>query len=131
MKVQLGIIERATLLQTLPEIGDFVTLKTIRKLREKVALSEDEVKKFGLVYDFSCPTCGATIKSLIPVDCPVCKKKMQMIGSVSWNADVNTLTELDFNDLEENIIKTALKGLNESKKLTDRHFTLYTKFIGE
>jgi len=43
--MELTVFERANLLSILPREGNFKTLKTVRKLREAMALSEAENKK--------------------------------------------------------------------------------------
>ena len=49
--MKLKIIERITLLDILPKEGNFNTLKTLRKLKENISLSEEEVIGINVVQD--------------------------------------------------------------------------------
>ena len=46
--MKLNVSERLTLLQGLPQEGNFLTLKIIRDLTEVVGLNEKEFKEFGI-----------------------------------------------------------------------------------
>ena len=46
--MKLTVLERFTGLQILPQEGDFVTLKIMRKLKEALAMSEKELVEFEI-----------------------------------------------------------------------------------
>lgn len=107
----LTVFERANLLNVLPREGNFVTLKTIRKLREALALTEDEIAKW--------------------------QPKFSENGRMEWRiADdggkpIPQEAEIEIGEQGKEIIRTALKKLNDSNVLKDEHYTLYEKFVGE
>ena len=129
MKTNLTVVERANLLTILPETGDFLTLKILRKIRERLALSEEEIKFFDLKYAYECKQDNVFIYSLAQGDCPKCNKPLQMNGGIVWNPKVKQDRELEFGEIDCEIIKTALKKLNDTKQLSDKHFSLYEKFV--
>ena len=87
----------------IPDGGDFATLKIVRKLREQLSLTEDEI---------------------------VDHKVKQVNGELSWEK-ANKRTEMNFSDLHTEMIREPLKKLNETKKLKEReHFSIYEQFIG-
>lgn len=102
MKVELNVAERLTLMSVLPREGNFVTLKVLRETNDKLGLSEEELKFYEVEQDED---------------------------KVHWNPDKDKGTELEFGDRATDIIVDALKNLDKSKKLTQRHFTLYDKFV--
>lgn len=101
--MKLKILERLLMLDILPKEGSFVTLKIVRKLREKVSFTEKEIKDFEIT---------------------------QNEKNVSWNIKIDSEIEKEFSDMETDMIKEKLKRLDDEKKLEEKHFTLYEKFIG-
>ena len=53
--MKLTIFERTRLLGILPPQGDILTLKILRKLRESLSFSEEELKTFSVSYEYMCP----------------------------------------------------------------------------
>jgi len=100
MKLNVG--ERLILLQVLPQEGNFLTLKIIRDLTEVVGLNEKEFKEFGI---------------------------KEAGGQVSWNQKGIEEREIEIGEKATDIIVEALKKLNETNKLGQRHLSLYEKFI--
>jgi len=101
---KLNVPERLVLLMELPKEGDFLTLKLIRELRENISFKEAELKEFEL--------------------------KTKDDGCVSWNIEKGKLeVEISIIEFGEGLIKKTLKKLDENKKLEDKHFTLYEKFV--
>lgn len=100
--MKLNLIERFTIQKILPSEGNFLTLKILNSLRMSLALSEDEIKEFEIVQDG---------------------------GKISWNEKGLEERELDIGEKATDLIVTALKELNEKKKLTNEHFSLYEKFV--
>lgn len=104
MKIGLNVAERLTLMGLLPKEGNFVTLKIIRNLSEKVGISQEEYIKFEIQEDPEA-------------------------NRVKWGPEGNKDVELEFGEKEGDIISDSLRELNDSKKLEQAHFTLYEKFV--
>ena len=100
-QAKLTIGDRITILEMLPPEGNFATLKIVRKLREQLSLTEDEIKK---------------------------QKVIQIKDKISWQ-DGNKTTEMEFGEFAENMIVDALKKLDTDNKLEDKHFGLYEIFV--
>ena len=100
--MKLNVPERLTLLQVLPQEGNFLTLKIIRDLTEVVGLNEKEFKKFGI---------------------------KEADGQVSWNQKGAEEIEIEIGEKATDIIVEALRGMDEKKKLEQRHLSLYEKFM--
>ena len=94
--------ERLVLISVLPQEGNFTTLKIVRELREELSFTEEEHK----VYEFK-----------------------QEGNIVLWNKAKDTPKEVKIGEKANDIIKEALKKLNEEKKLRDEHIGLYEKFV--
>jgi len=86
----------------LPQEGNFITLKVVRKLRESLSFSEEEIKQYKFV---------------------------QSEGRVTWDDKAEQSKEIELGEKAMDIISEALKKLNEDKKLKDEHFTIYEKFV--
>ena len=91
-------------MSVLPQEGNFITLKVVRKLREGLSFSEEELKLYSFV---------------------------QNENRVTWDDKAEQVKEIEIGEKAMDIIKEALKKLNESKKLKDEHFTIYEKFVGD
>ena len=100
----LSVLERVTLLGILPEQGDFATLKIVRKLREALSFSEEELRVLEL------------------------KQEGQQIR---WKAEADPMKDVPIGEKATDIVVSSLKGLNEQKKLTAQHLDLYEKFMGD
>lgn len=108
--MNLTVKERATLFSILPREGNFKTLKTVRKLRESLALTEDENKKWGV--------------------------KFEPDGRMTWNT-INPETkepipqeaDIEIGEVANEVIIEMLKKLDESKTLQEDMFSLYEKFV--
>ena len=102
--MELTVFERLILLEILPSEGDFLTLKIVRKMREDLSFSEEEHKNLQFVQEENL---------------------------VRWNKAAEENKPITFGEKAISIIKAALNKLNNDKKLTEQHFTLYEKFIEE
>ena len=103
MKVGLNVSERLSLMGIMPKEDNFVRLKLIRRLVDKVGLSATEITQFGLKQE-----------------------GMQ----VTWNEEGKSDKEMEFEEAEVDLIKAELKKLDEQKKLTQQLFTVFEKFVG-
>lgn len=106
MKVELNVPERLVLMQIAPKENDFATLKVVRDFLNKVSFTEEELKEYGLVV-----------------------QSEGTHSSTNWNSKGNEPKELEFGERMTDMIVASLKGLNEKKKLEQKHFTLYEKFV--
>jgi len=102
--MKLNVFERLILLQILPAEGNFVTLRIVKDLKGIVALSETDFKEFEVT---------------------------QVGEQVKWNAKGNEEREIEIGEKATDIVIESLKKLDKEKKLTERHFTLYEKFVKE
>ena len=102
MKFKLNLNERITLMEVLPLEGNFITLKVIRELKLNLGVKDEEFKKFDI---------------------------QQKDKRITWNNKGNEEFEFEFGEKATDIIIEQLEELNKSKKLEDRHFSLFEKFI--
>jgi hypothetical protein len=102
--MELNIAERLTLLGILPKEGNFLTLKILRKLREELSFSEEELKKYQITQDGE---------------------------QIHWNSEKDKKEPKDFKISGEllAVIVKSLKELDASGKLTINHYSLYEKFV--
>jgi hypothetical protein len=100
----LGTFDRLILLNILPKEGDFTTLKIVRKLREDLSFTEAEHK--ALQFD-------------------------QADGNVKWKTEGDIPKEITIGEKATDLIVSTLKKLNTDKKLSEQHFSIYEKFVGE
>lgn len=101
MKANLTIGDRFTVLSILPAEGNFATLKVLRKLREMLSLSQEEIKEYNA---------------------------KQVGEQITWNNGVKT-TEMEFGDFDAEMIRKALKKLDDEEKLDERHYSIYEQFL--
>lgn len=99
----LDVRERIILLDILPALGDFSTLKIVRKLREELSFNEEEHKKLGF----------KTLPGEI----------------TAWNAENEPNKDIQIGEKANDIIVSSLKKLNDEKMLKQDHFSLYEKFV--
>lgn len=104
--MNLSVSERYALLALLPAEGTFTTLKIVRKLRESLSFTEDEIKLYNL------------------------KENVSPDGQlrVSWDANAAE-AEIELGEKATDLIVEALKKRDKEGKITDREFTLYEKFV--
>ena len=105
MKVQLTLGERFAVLGILPNEGTFATLKIIRKLREQLSLTEDEIKEYNV---------------------------RQEENNLMWDASkALDEKEFEFGEFSEDLIVKKLKEIDKDEKLTEQQYPIYEKFIKE
>lgn len=102
--MQLSVRDRIILLSVIPQTGDFLTLKIVRKLGDSLSFSEEEHK----LYNFK------------PVD-----------TGVVWDDSHESVKDIEIGEKANDIIVNAFKKLNDSKQLKMEHFDLYERFVGE
>lgn len=102
MKVKLDVLERMVIPQLFPEKGSFVE-NTVRQGATKVlGLTEDEIKEFEIEAS------GEGIK---------------------WNPEKIREVGIDLSDAAVASIKKALKALDDTSALEEKHMSLYKKFV--
>lgn len=100
--MKLNVSERVTLLSCLPEQGDFVTLKIVRKLREALAFDEDEISRMNVKQDD---------------------------GRITWNPAADEGKDVVVGEKAHDIVSDCLRKLDQEKKLTAQHCSLYELFV--
>ena len=99
--MKLNVLERITALGILPEAGNFATLKIVQDLQRALALTEAEYKEFGV---------------------------SQKGDQLTWNSKGLEEREIKIGEKAKDILIESLKKLDEEKKLTQNHYSLYEKF---
>jgi hypothetical protein len=106
MKVSLNTPERILLASSLPSENDFVTLKIVRKIKDHVGFSEEELKTLEL--------------------------KSELVGNgqtrFAWNTSKDFQREFEFGEKAVEIIVGLLNDLGNQKKATIQHLELLEKF---
>lgn len=93
MKKKVRFIERLMIAQVLPATGNFKTMIIAEDIRKKVLPTQKEMKDFDFEVDDK--------------------------GGMKWNNTAHKKTfEIQFNDLEINLIVSNLKKLDKEEKLT-------------
>jgi len=105
MKVNLNLVERLTLMNNLPQEGNFATLKVIRDTLDVLGVNDEEHKYYEIKIDGKQTLFNA--------------KKAQEEKEFELGEKANVL------------IQEALEKLNKEKKLTQQHFSIYEKFVKE
>jgi len=101
--MKLSVHERLLLLNLLPATGDITSIKLLRKAKEDLSFNEKENKDLGFVQD------GEILR---------------------WNSEKgNVEKDVTIGEIITELIKTELKKMNEEKKLTEQHISIYEKFI--
>lgn len=103
-KVELTLRERYMVMSLFPREGSFITIKAITEIKKELLPSDEEIEIAGLV---DLPDGG--------------------IRAENWLLVVEK--EITFGKIAKALVEDALKKLDETKKLTEDHFTLYEKFI--
>jgi len=103
--MKLKVLERLILLNILPSEGNYITLKIVRDLQNELSFSEDEHKLF--------------------------KFETQEDGSVKWDDETEQDKDVSVGEKARQMIVDILKKIDNEKKLTLKHMSLYEKFIIE
>ena len=107
--MKLEVHERIALLQLLPKEGDYAGLKSIRRAREMISFTQDEV----VFYEITAGV-GADGKP-----------------STSWNPNKaqEQIKDVPVDEYITNLIRKTLSELEHKGKLNDQTFSLYEKFV--
>lgn len=124
----LTISERFALSGILPPSGDILTLKDIRKLKEELAISENDRKEVQFLNEYECPECKVKDIFPAPVKCGKCDVWMRATGQIgcsNWEFE----KEVSIPDYLKELITATLKKMNDDKTLEEKHISLYELFI--
>ena len=102
VEISLSAVERVTLLMTLPEQGGIATARLVQKLRDRLNLTPEEVKRLNIVID----------KDRMQFD--VAKDRSRSFG---------------FSGFEVELIVSRLRALDKDEKISVQHVSLWAKFI--
>jgi len=102
MKFKLKLAERINTMEILPAEGSFVTLKVLRELKLNLGVKDEEFKMFDI---------------------------KQKDNQVTWNNKGNEELEFEIGEKAVEIIVEQLEKLDNDKKLEDKHFSLFEKFV--
>lgn len=142
--MKLNMMERLKLLEILPNEGNRLNLKIVRKLRESLSFSEEELKKVPAQYEFACvhqtrdkegTITQCENKGFTSGDSPKCEEHNEpMVPTGNWrilNSTVLFANEKEIHMGEEaaKVCESALKMLNDRNKLTEAYTSLYDKFF--
>jgi len=107
--MKLEVHERIALMQLLPAEGGYAGLKTIRRAREMISFSPEEI----LFYEIQS---GAGADG---------------VPFTNWNPKKaqEQVKEVPVDEYTTNLIRTALANLERTEKLTDQTISLYEKFV--
>lgn len=108
--MKLNVPERVTLLNSLPQHGNLVNIKIVRRLKEDVSFDEEEQVEVGM-ETVNHEEGGQTVR---------------------WNPDC-TMREKDIEIGEKamDIIVKALTNLDNSGRLTESHIAICEKFLNQ
>ena len=109
MKTLLEIGERLALTSLLPKEGNFLTLRIVKSITEKVNLKDAEIKEWNVKAGESSP--GVT--------------------TFSWRQDTNTETEIEFSEAETDLLRKELNKLDHQNKLTFSNISAFEKFCSK
>ena len=99
--MELSVPERVALLELLADVeGNFLTLKILRKLREELSFSEEEIKAFGLV---------------------------ESGGKITWERGGGK--DVTMGNKARQIAVETLKQRDIAGTLRDRHYSLFEKLV--
>jgi len=129
--VRLTVFERLMLQSILPQEGDFVTLKLVRKLRETLAFDEREIKEIDFKTNWRCPKCQKVELSAEVIKCLDCGVYMQSAGAVTWDEEkaLKIVKDIHLGDKMLALCSSILKKLSDEKKMSEQHMSLYEKIV--
>ena len=141
--VSMDVLDRLMLLPLLPQEGDFVTLRMVRTLTQKIGFSADELKELGIetssqklakerdeaLVQYKATPTEELKKKVDDLAEQIAEAKKSGRETVVWNAEGAKGKEMPLKEKEMEFIRTALKDLSTQKKLTPQHLPLYEKFV--
>lgn len=99
--MELTITDRLLLLDSLPNEGDITKVRIIRDLRLSLGFTAEEHERFGI------------------------EKGLERI---SWKVKDGGPTDIEISEVALGVIRETLQKLNQGKKLTEDHISLFERF---
>lgn len=129
--MNLEVIERLTLMNILPQQGDYITLKLVRKLREALSFNEKEIATIDFKNHWRCPKCDKVELSSEAIKCQDCGGYMRLAGQVTWDEEKakSAVKDVHMGGTMISLCTSTLKKLSDEGKLTEQHMSLYEKFV--
>jgi len=87
----------------LPGAGNIILMRLRQGLIEKIGLSPEEIKKYGL--------------------------KVNEEGNATWDLTIPQEKNIELKPTEIVTVKETLEGLDKEEKITPQHISLYEKFV--
>jgi len=106
--MKLNVQERLGLLELLPREGEYAALKEIRKARDCIALTPEEIKLFE--YREAPAPSGHGV-------------------SITWNPNKEKEVDIPLDVYITTVIINLLSQKEKEKKLTEQAVSLYEKFV--
>ena len=104
MKTKLNVAERLTLVQIVPEKGNFKTMRTVETVKNTLYLSEEEREEF----------------------------EVKQVGqNLAWNEKGSEQREISFSDFGLELITEAFEKLDKEENLTSPQYLIYKRFKDE
>ncbi len=106
--MKITLLEKIMIANILPSEGNIKTLTIVKDLKNKVQLTQKDIKDFAIIVNDK--------------------------GSISWNEKgAKAKFEINFTELELNEVKLALQKLDKEKKITVDLMSLIDlfKIVGE
>ena len=103
MKTKLNVAERLTLVQIIPEKGNFKTMTTVENVKTILYLSEEEREEFEVE---------------------------QTGNNLKWNEKGSKQREVSFSDFGWELIMESFEQLDKKENLTSPQFLIY-KYLKE
>lgn len=142
--MKLTILERQRLLEIIPPSGNNLTIKILRKLRETLSPSEEELKTITVTYEYQCPYRNFDDDTGKMTTCenkglfrerPTCgKHNLLMLPTGRMNLFippevVNIEKEIHMGEEALKIVKDAYKVVDSENKRTEFLDDLYDKLF--
>ena len=102
--VELSVLDRILLLNLLPREGDFKSLKIVRKLKDDLGFTEDELKALEFKQEGT---------------------------QTMWRTEADVPKEIQIGEFAHALIADVLRDLDKGKKLNEQLVPLYEKFVIE
>jgi len=107
--MKLDIPERLSLLELLPKEGDFAALTNIRRAREMISVTPEELKEVGATTEVMSDGSSRILYNPAKV--------------------AELIVDIPVDEYITNVIRDKLAELNRTKKLIDKYYSLFDKFI--
>lgn len=129
--MKLTVIERLKLQNLLPNEGNNVTFKLIRKLRESLSFSEKEIATIEFKNEWKCEACKTIKLSLQVPKCEKCGKYMASAGRVNWDEEkaLKVIKDVHMGRTMHDLCRAVVKKLDDEEKLNEQTISLYEKFV--